>query len=65
MPSNYIIGSDTDDESQILQQISVARKELERMDQEIQRQERVYRVHEGALDGVQSHLANLGFNKLA
>lgn len=65
MPNNYIIGSDTDDESEILQQISVARKELERMDHEIQRQERVYRVHEGALAEVQSHFANLGFNKLA
>ena len=65
MPNNYIIGSDTDDEGEILQKITAAREELERMAQEIRRQERVYRVHEGALAGVKSHLANFGFNKFA
>ena len=65
MPNNYIIGSDTDDEEKILQKIAVARKELEQMAQEIQRQEQTYRVHEGALAGVKSHLANFGFNKFA
>ena len=65
MPNNYIIGSDTDDESKIIQKIAAARKELERMAQEIQRQERVYRVHEGGLAGLKSHLANFGFNKFA
>lgn len=65
MPNNYIIGSDTDDKGEILQKITAAREELERMAQEIRRQERVYRVHEGALAGVKSHLANFGFNQFA
>lgn len=65
MPNNYIIGSDTDRESEILQKIAAAREELKRMAQEIQRQEPVYRVHEGPLAGVKSHLANFGFNKFA
>lgn len=65
MPNNYILGSDTDDESEILQKIAAARVELERMAQEIRRQEKVYRVHEGALAGVKSRLANFGFNRFA
>lgn len=65
MPNNYILGSDTDDEGEIRQKITAARTELERMAQEILRRERVYRVHEGALAGVKSHLANFGFNKFA
>lgn len=65
MPNNYIIGSDTDAEREILQKITAAREELERIAQEIRRQERIYRVHEGALAGVKSHLANLGFNRFA
>lgn len=65
MPNNYIIGSDTDDEAEILQKITAGREALEQMAQEILRQERVYRVHEGALAGLKSHLANFGFNKFA
>ena len=65
MPSNYILGSDTDDEGDIRQKIMAARTELERMAQEILRQEEVYRVHEGAMAGVKSHLVNFGFNKFA
>lgn len=65
MPNNYILGSDTDDEGDIRQKITAARAELERMAQEILRQEEVYRVREGALAGVKSHLANFGFNKFA
>lgn len=65
MPNNYIIGSDTDDQDEILQKITAARAELERISGEIRRQERVYRVHEGALAGVKSHFANFGFNKFA
>lgn len=65
MPNNYIIGSDTDNEGEIRQKITAARAELERMAQEIQQQEPVYRVHEGGLAGVKSHLANFGFNKFA
>lgn len=63
MPNNYIVGSNTDDEGEILQTITAARKELEQMAQEIRRQVRVYRVHEGGLAGLKSHLANFGFNK--
>lgn len=65
MPNNYIIGSDTDNEGEIRQKITASRAELERMAQEIQRQERVYRVHEGGLASVKSHVANFGFNKFA
>lgn len=65
MPNNYIIGSDTDNEGEIRQKITAARAELERMAQEIQKQEPVYRVHEGGLAGVKSHFANFGFNKFA
>ena len=65
MPNNYIIGSDTDDKGVILQKITAAQVELEQIAQEIHRQEQVYRVHEGGLAGVKSHLANLGFNKFA
>lgn len=35
MPNNYIIGSDTDEESVILPKITATRKELERMAIEI------------------------------
>ena len=65
MPNNYIIGSDTDEEGKIRQKITAARAELERISGEIRRQEKVYRVHEGGLAGVKSHLANFGFNKFA
>lgn len=65
MPNNYILGSDTDEEGEIRQKITAARAELERISGEIQRQEPVYRVHEGGLAGVKSHLVNFGFNKFA
>ena len=65
MPNNYIIGSDTDNEGEIHQKITAARTELKRMAQEIQQQKPVYRVHEGGLAGVKSHLVSFGFNKFA
>lgn len=65
MPNNYIIGSDTDEEGGIRQKITVARAELERISGEIQRQERVYRVHEGGQAGLKSRFVNFGFNKFA
>lgn len=65
MPNNYILGSDTDSEGEILQKITAARKELKRVAQEICRQEKVYRVHEGTLAGVKSHFISVGFNKFA
>lgn len=65
MPNNYIIGSIPDDEDEILQKITAARGELELIAQELRRQVRVYRVHEGALAGLKTHLANFWFNKFA
>ena len=65
MPNNYIIGSDTDDRDEILRKIAAAREELTRIAREIQRQEKVYRVHEGGLAGIKSCLATFGFNKFA
>ena len=65
MPNNYIIGSDTDEEGEIRQKITAARAELERIFGEIQRQERVYRVHEGGQAGLKSRFVNFVFNKFA
>lgn len=65
MPNNYIVGSDTDGEGEILQKIAAAREELERMVQEIRRQERVYRVREGGMAGLKSGPVNYGFNRFA
>ena len=65
MPNNYIIGSDTDNEDEILPKLTAARSELERISGEIRRQNWVYRVHEGGLAGVKSHLVNFGFNRFA
>lgn len=65
MPNNYILGSDTDDKDEILQKITAARTELERISGEIQRQEKVYRVHEGTISGLKSSLVNFGFNRFA
>lgn len=65
MPNNYIIGSDTDDEGEILRKLTAARSELERISGEIQRREPVYRVHEGGLAGIKSRFVNYGFNRFA
>ena len=65
MPNNYIIGSDTDGRDEILQKLTAARAELERISGEIRRQEKVYRVHEGAMAGLKSSLVNFGFNGFA
>ena len=65
MPNNYIVGSDTDGEDEILRKLAGAREELERMAQEIRRQKKVYRVHEGAMAGLKSGLVNFGFNRFA
>ena len=48
-----------------LEKATAAREELGRIAGEIQQHERVYRVHEGSLPGMKSHLANFGFNKFA
>lgn len=65
MPNNYIIGSDTDSKEVISSKLTLARKELAQIAQEIQQQKRTYRVHEGSLAGIKSHLANFGFNRFA
>ena len=65
MPNNYILGSDTDREEEILQKIAAAREELARIAREILQRERVYRVHEGGLAGLKSGLVNFGFNRFA
>ena len=65
MPNNYILGSDTDEEGEIREKITAARAELERISGEVQRQEKVYRVHEGAMAGLKSILVNFGFNRFA
>ena len=65
MPNNYIIGSDTDEKDEILQKLAAARAELERISGEIKRQEKIYRVHEGAMAGLKSSLVNFGFNRFA
>ena len=65
MPNNYIIGSEPDATDEIFQKIAAAREELERIALEIRRQEKVYRVHEGWMAGMKSHLANFWFNKFA
>lgn len=65
MPNNYILGSDTDEEGEIRQKIAAAREELKRISGEIRQQERVYRVHQGSLAGLKSHLVNFGFNHFA
>lgn len=65
MPNNYIIGSDTDSDAVIQEKIASARKALQQIAQEILHRQRVDRVHEGALAGVKSRMANFGFNRFA
>ena len=65
MPNNYIVGSDTDDEKEILEKISAARESLEQISREILERKRVYRVRQGGLAGIKSGFVNMGFNKFA
>lgn len=65
MPNNYIIGSDTDGEKEIRTKIDNARKELQKIAEEILQRKNVYRVHEGSLAGLKSGPVNFGFNKFA
>lgn len=65
MPNNYIVGSDTDDEKEILAKISAARESLEQISREILGRKRVYRVRQGGLAGIKSGFVNTGFNKFA
>lgn len=65
MPNNYIVGTDTEDKESIDRKIHMAKEEICRLSQEIKRQEKVYRVHEGTLAGLKSSVANWGFNNFA
>jgi len=63
MPSNYIVGSDVEDEGIIHKKIADAKIESQRIASEILQSEKVYRVNEGSLALLKSNLACMGFNK--
>lgn len=65
MPSNYIIGEDIEKESTILKKIDMAKKDIEKISNEIINRKKVYRVNEGKLPGLKSNFINKGFNKFA
>lgn len=65
MPNNYIIGSDIDETSIILEKIKLAQKEMEKISNEIIQEEKVYRVTEGSFPTLKSSIINKGFNKYA
>lgn len=65
MPNNYILGTDTEEETVIRRKLADAEKELLQISREIIKQEKVYRVLEGSLAGVKSSLAHFGFNHFA
>lgn len=65
MPNNYIVGSELEDRAEVLQKISRARTELERMSREITTRVQIYRVHQGKLAWIKSGFVNFGFNKFA
>lgn len=65
MPSNYIVGTDTEDEETVLRKLQEADEEIQRISQEILKKEKVYRVREGACAKLKSGPVNFGFNKFA
>lgn len=65
MPSNYIVGSDVEDEGIIRKKIADAKIESQRIASEILQSEKVYRVNEGSFALLKSNLACRGFNKFA
>lgn len=65
MPNNYIIGSDIEEKSIILEKIKLASKEIEKISNEIIQKEKVYRVNEGIFPKFKSLIINKGFNKYA
>ena len=65
MPNNYIIGSDTDEEEVILKKIHTARRELQRISEEILQRKKAYRVQEGVMARLKSGIVNFGFNRFA
>lgn len=65
MPSNYIIGEDIEKKETILKKIELAKKEIEKISNEIIQRKKVYRVNEGTLPKFKSNIINQGFNKFA
>lgn len=63
MPSNYIIGEDIEKESIILKKIELAKKEIEKISNEIRQKKKVYCVNEGTIPKVKSNIVNKLFNK--
>lgn len=65
MPSNYIIGEDIEKETIILEKIENAKKEIEKISNEIIQRKKVYFVHEGKLAKLKSSIINKSFNEFA
>ena len=65
MPSNYIIGEDLEDEDIILKKIKNAKKEIEKISNEIIQRKKVYRVNEGKTPTFKTNVINKGFNRFA
>lgn len=65
MPNNYVIGSELEDEATVRAKLDAAETELAAIAAELRENKPVNRVHEGALAGLKSGLANFGFNRFA
>ena len=65
MPSNYIIGEDLEEEQIILKKIELAKREIEKISNEIIMRRKVYCVNEGKFPILKSNVINIGFNKFA
>ena len=65
MPNNYVIGSELEDEATVRAKLDAAETELTTIAAELRENKPVNRVHEGALAGLKSNLANFGFNRFA
>lgn len=65
MPSNYIVGEDIEKESVILNKINNAKKEIDKISNEILEKKKVYNVEEGKFPAMKSNIINKGFNNFA
>lgn len=65
MPSNYIIGEEVENKNIILKKLENAKKQIEKISEEIIKKEKVYSVNEGKFPKIKSNLINKGFNKFA
>lgn len=65
MPSNYIVGSDIEDEKTIRKKIREAKKDIRQICEEIIQRKKVYRVQEGTCPVLKSTLVHAGFQKFA